>query len=69
MKKKNIQTDCESCMYFDYDEMLDELDETRIIRTSDIVELKEFIKSNFNENLSEYNILQRRMGQMQKFLK
>lgn len=36
-----------------YDEMLDELDETRIIRTSDIVELKEFIKSNFNENLSD----------------
>ena len=36
-----------------YDEMLDELDETRIIRTPDIVELKEFIKSNFNENLSD----------------
>ena len=24
MKKKNIQTDCESCMYFDYDEAADE---------------------------------------------
>ena len=38
MKKKNIQTDCESCMYFDYDEMLDEdictldLDEDEMIR-------------------------------------
>ena len=37
-KAENKQTDCESCMYFDYDEMLDEdvctldLDEDEMIR-------------------------------------
>ena len=37
-KAKNKQTDCDSCMYFDYDEMLDEdvctldLDEDEMIR-------------------------------------
>lgn len=37
-KANNRQTDCESCMYFDYDEMLDEdvctldLDEDEMIR-------------------------------------